>query len=162
MRKHLKSIAAAILAVVMLMSISIPAMAAEPSLEEGEFEALLQKIDENMVMETTINTEEYVDHYHKSDIYLSAGQTLTTKLEITAGRDTVAHVLRGSSISTLGQSVVFKFTNNATGNSRSFTAFADNKTHDDQYNVTIPEGFYTLTVVYVSKAGYYDVNVWFA
>lgn len=161
MRKHLKSIAAAFMVGVMLMSISTFAMAAEQVPVVGEAEVLLQETETTVEMAGTERAV-YSNHYSGSYVYLKAGTVLTTELEIYEDRNTAVHVLSGKSAGTYGQAVVFRFTNNETGASRSFTALADNGTLDDKYNSYITGGKYTLTVVYVGTPGYYDVDIWFA
>lgn len=147
MRKHLKSIVAAIMAVVMLMSISIPAMAAEQVPAVGEFEI------------SEASARSVVGRFGPQDVYLQANRVISKSLYISGSAKTVQHKLVGNSDTTRGKAVVFKFQNLSTGETRSFTALADSGWLSDTYNTTFPAGNYMVWVVYAGADGSYNVQI---
>lgn len=155
MRKHFKSIAAAFMAVMMLMSLfCTPAMAAEQVMSMDNTKEQVLGMDVPMPASTN-------DIFSMSSVWLTANRVLTYSLYVTEPSRTVQHRLVGKSDSTRGQTVIFSFRNNSTGATRSFTAVADGVWRADSYNTSFPAGNYTLSVTYVGTAGTYGVDVIF-
>lgn len=155
MRKQFKSIAAAILAVLMLMSISMTAMAAEQVPAVGVQSAITTSNGRSVATPASALD----DIYNNSRVSLSSGTILTNLLHVTEPSRHIQHKLVGNSGTTNGQTVVFRLKNNATGETRSFTAVADGSWHLDTYNTAFPAGYYTLSVVYVGAVGSYGMNI---
>lgn len=154
MRKQLKSIAAAIMAVAMLISISVPAMAAEQVARSS-----CGEVYENVEMPTGV-----VDNnvYAASSVRLESGKTLAEYLYVTEPTRTVQYRVKGKSIFTEGKSVTFNFLpRNSTSFSRSFTVTADNSWHSTTYTSSWPAGYYKLWVNSVQTEGNYEVDVIF-
>lgn len=85
MRKHLKSIAAAFMVVVMLMNISTSAMAAEQILAVGETEV------------SEASTRAVLGVIGPQNMYLQAGRVISQSLYISGAARTVQHKLVGNS-----------------------------------------------------------------
>ena len=143
MRKQFKSIAAAILAVLMLMSISMTAVAAEqvPVVSEAEV--------------SEASARGVVQNFGPKNLMLYANAPVFDDLYIPSSARTVQHKLVSSSV----QSVVFRFQNLSTGETRSFTALSNNGWLSDTYNTSFPAGHYKMWVVYASASGSYDVAI---
>lgn len=143
MRKHLKSIAAAFMAVVMLMSISTTALAAEqvPAVDEAEISEVYGRAA--------------VKSFGPKNLLLYAGAPVFDSLYIPSSARTVRHKLVGDSV----QSVVFRFQNLTTGETRSFTALSNQGWLSDTYNTSFPAGYYKMWVVYAGASGLYDVSI---
>ena len=156
MRKQRKLIVSAIMAVVMLMTISTTAMAAEQVPVVEETEVMFQENDVSVAPASVWAVD---DIYNDSSVRLYAECVLTTSLHLSEASRTVQHKVVGYSDTTRGQAVIFRFTNNSTGETRSFTAVADGTWHADSYNTSFPAGYYTLKVIYVGATGYYGVNI---
>lgn len=149
MRKHLKSIAAAFMVVVMLMNISTSAMAAEQIPAVGETEV------------SEASTRAVLGEIGPQNMYLQAGRVISQSLYIIGAARTVQHKLVGNSTATRGQTVVIRFQNLSTGETRSFTAVSNQGWLSDTYNTSFPEGNYMVWVIYASADGNYNVNIKF-
>lgn len=149
MRKHLKSIAAAILAVVMLMSISAPVMAAEQVPAMGKTE----------VSEASTSTP--IQQIGPKDMYLKPDRVIDFNLHISKAARTIEHKLVGQSAATRGKAVVIRFQNTVTKETRSFTALADAGWLTTTYNTSFPDGDYLVWVVFAGGEGDYNVHIKF-
>ena len=161
MFKRFKSIAAAIMAVVMLMSICCtPAMATEQMPEINTTDEVVQDA-EAIASNVQIEKNQFVH----DPIYLTAGRAGSFLFRIEGTRKTVRHRLVGNSAATRGKTVVFRIRNTTTGATRSFTAVADYSENggwlSDTYNTPIPEGEYEMWIVYVGANGSYGVTIYF-
>ena len=155
MRKHLKSIAAAIMAVAMLIRISTSAMAAEQTPAVGGNSSVLHG-------DGVVLYEDVPDIYNDSSVWLQKNRVLKFSLTLSESTRTVQYKLVGNTIGTSGKKVTFRFTNNAnTNQSRTFTATANGNWSSTTYATSYPAGDYTLSVESVEMLGTYGVYVIF-
>ena len=148
MRKQLKSIATAILAVAMLMSISVFAMAVEQDTEVKTAE-----VDDVTILDNI---------YSSSWIELKNDKRLTGGLQITEPTRTVQYKIVGKALSTKNQPVTIKFKHNIkNGEEGTFSTVADGQWHSKTYSSAYPSGSYSLIVQSVGKNGDYALDIIF-
>lgn len=154
MRKQFKSIVAVALAILMLMSVSMPVMAAGHVHELKEDQVLLRGTNETRNVLTP-------NIYFNDKVYLKSGQILDNDLYLNRACRTVQYKVDGISLGTSGQGIVFQFKNNETQETGSFTLVSDQAWDDTTYLTPFPAGHYTLSVVYAGKSGNYWVSIGF-
>lgn len=151
MRKQFKSIVAAILAVLMLMSISMTAVAAEQVPARKLSEVSLQKNTKAVVPDAGM--------LPSTKFTASKGQSIGKSVEIAPNATTIEHRLVGNSGSTRGQWVNFRIVNKSTGATRSFTAIADGEWRSDTYLSAISPGNYDVEVINAGAYGSYSLTL---
>lgn len=153
MFKRFKSIAAAIMAVVMLMSICcVPAMAAEKETTQ---------LNTYLTQDVEITPFASSNSFELNGAYMTdTPKTLLGGINITSGRYTIKHKLTGKILSgTIGKTVIFQLRNTSTGATRSFTAVSNQGWLQDTYNTAIAAGYYELWVIYTEKSGEYGIEI---
>ncbi len=158
MRKHLKSIAAAIMAVVMLMSISTSAMAAEQVPAANQTTEVVEITTPISMNEGVLKSRE--NYFSTSRSFTDSPHMLIGGINISGQKNAIRHKLTGNLLSgTKDKAVVFELYNTTTGIKRSFTAIADGQWHGDWYYSDFTPGNYEVWVIYTAKSGKYSVEM---
>lgn len=149
MRKRFKSIATAIMAVLMLINISIPAMAAEQ----------VPMVNDTIELFQEIETTAVANEFKQSNTYLTADKRLGF-MEVTGERYSIQHKLKGKLLSgTIGQWVNFRIRHVESGESRSFTAVANGDWSHVTYLAPLQPGTYEIWVINTGRNGNYDFEM---
>lgn len=152
MQKMLKKIVAVFVLVIMLMTMCVPAMAAEQANIDAETESkvLLEENERNGARATLNGEFHYTGRLTKNKVLGTVKVKEKSKtIQWTVGRT-------GSS-----GTVILKITNQSTGNEKTFTTIANNQLDSITYVGKIEAGTWEVSVTYVSSNWLYDVDLYF-
>lgn len=153
MYKHVKSIAFVVMMVVMLVTFSVPAMAAEQPANVDTTLTLEQKVENE---DGVARLADPVGEFHYTG-RLASGKVLGTVnisenakiVRWTVGRDNA------------NANVRFRITNNDTGESRAFTTTANNTLDGIDYTTALSKGNWEVKVDWNNNNWLYDVDLYF-
>ena len=155
MCKRFKSIVSAIMAVLMLISISIPAMATEQIDEVSNMQTLLQDSETDVIATRRLGENEF----KLSGVYLTEDR-LVGGITITSGKYVIQHKLTGKLLSgTINKWVNFRIIHMTTGESRTFTAVSTGEWISNTYLNVITPGPYQIWVINTARDGNYDFEM---
>lgn len=141
MRKRFKSIMALLMAMVIMLSMSVSAMAASPIPEEGETKFEAQALPRIIDGSGSANYK--------------GSQVMVTSMWIIGPGVTLKHYITGPS----GQWVNVKLVHRETGDTRHFTGIAGAGWLSDSYNVPLRSGYWDVYIIGAGAHGTYSIQI---
>lgn len=148
--KHLKAVLAFMLAF-MLVSFSMPVLAAEPDCTEFSNEVIAQSDTASVSRASSLIAE---FHYTGK---LTKGKVLGT-FTLSVGANTVSWTAGRTNSNGLA---IIRFTNTRTGEKRDITAVTNNKLGSMTWTSKLPAGKYEVSVHLVPSGSPYDLDLYF-